>query len=324
MAAEEIKDFLLDFLLGGVSALIAKTATAPIERIKLILQTQDSNPEIMRTGNRYKGIGDCFMRVVKDEGILKLWRGNGANLLRYFPTQAINFACKEQFQEMFIPEDQTGVSFWKLLGGNLLAGGLAGASSMIVVYPMDLVRTRLAADIGASHQEFKGIWDCMSKLYNAGGTTELYRGFSFSVVGIFFYRAAYFGLYDSTKPLISDNLIAKLSLAQLVSTTSGLLAYPFDTVRRRLMMQSGKSSKEIQYKNPLHCTKEIFKQEGFQGFMKGALSNVFRGVGSSLVLVLYDELHEYFLPEPLIAPKVKKMKKKMMQSPADGNEHAKK
>ena len=248
-------DFLIDFALGGISACISKTATAPIERVKLILQTQDSNPEILKSGKKYKGIGDCFVRVAKEEGIIKFWRGNGANLIRYFPTQAINFACKEKYKEMFIPANKATATFWRLLAGNLLAGGLAGATSMSVVYPLDLVRTRLAADIGSSKKEFNGITDCLTKLYRCGGVPGLYKGFSLSVVGIFFYRAAYFGLYDTTKPLISDNLFAKLALAQLVSNTSGMMAYPFDTVRRRMMMQSGKTGSDILYKNPIDCVK---------------------------------------------------------------------
>jgi solute carrier family 25 (adenine nucleotide translocator) protein 4/5/6/31 len=84
--ASELKEFVIDFALGGVSACISKTATAPIERVKLILQTQDSNPQIIKSGNRYKGISDTFIRVTKEDGFITMWRGNGANLIRYFPT----------------------------------------------------------------------------------------------------------------------------------------------------------------------------------------------------------------------------------------------
>ena len=107
---------------------------------------------------------------------------------------------------------------------------------MSVVYPLDLVRTRLAADIGSEKKEFNGIRDCLTKIYKSNGAKGLYKGFPLSVIGIFCYRAAYFGLYDTTKPLISDNVLMKLALAQVVSNVSGLMAYPFDTVRRRMMM----------------------------------------------------------------------------------------
>merc|ERR1711998_332023 len=82
-------DFLKDFLAGGVSGAIAKTCTAPIERVKLIIQTQDANPRIM-SGEipRYTGIANCFNRVAAAQGIGAFWRGNFVNILRYFPTQA--------------------------------------------------------------------------------------------------------------------------------------------------------------------------------------------------------------------------------------------
>jgi solute carrier family 25 (adenine nucleotide translocator) protein 4/5/6/31 len=80
-------DFVKDFLIGGISAGVSKTLVAPIERVKLLLQTQDANKKIQDgTAKKYTGIGDCFSRVAKEEGISAFWRGNLANVLRYFPT----------------------------------------------------------------------------------------------------------------------------------------------------------------------------------------------------------------------------------------------
>jgi len=79
--------FLIDFLMGGVSAAVSKTAAAPIERVKLLIQNQDEMIKAGRLSEPYKGISDCFARTVKDEGMLALWRGNTANVIRYFPTQ---------------------------------------------------------------------------------------------------------------------------------------------------------------------------------------------------------------------------------------------
>lgn len=79
--------FATDFLMGGVSAAVSKTAAAPIERVKLLIQNQDEMIKAGRLSEPYKGIGDCFKRTIKDEGIASLWRGNTANVIRYFPTQ---------------------------------------------------------------------------------------------------------------------------------------------------------------------------------------------------------------------------------------------
>lgn len=84
---KSLSGFLVDFLMGGVSAAVSKTAAAPIERVKLLIQNQDEMIKSGRLSHPYKGISDCFARTVKDEGILALWRGNTANVIRYFPTQ---------------------------------------------------------------------------------------------------------------------------------------------------------------------------------------------------------------------------------------------
>jgi len=94
--------FLKDFLAGGVAGAVAKTCTAPIERVKLLIQTQDANPKIISGEvKRYTGIVDCFTRVGSEQGFSAFWRGNTVNVIRYFPTQAFNFAFKDTIKAMF-------------------------------------------------------------------------------------------------------------------------------------------------------------------------------------------------------------------------------
>lgn len=94
-----VTDILKDWAAGGIAAGISKTAVAPIERVKLLLQTQDANPRIA-SGEipRYTGVINCFTRVSAEQGVASLWRGNLANVIRYFPTQAFNFMFKDFFK----------------------------------------------------------------------------------------------------------------------------------------------------------------------------------------------------------------------------------
>lgn len=96
-------NFWQDFMMGGVSAAISKTAAAPIERIKLILQTQDSNPKILASGRKYKGIVDCFQRVVREEGSKELWRGNLANVIRTSLLKNSTFRLRILTKRFFVP-----------------------------------------------------------------------------------------------------------------------------------------------------------------------------------------------------------------------------
>jgi solute carrier family 25 (adenine nucleotide translocator) protein 4/5/6/31 len=136
MAVEKQKsNFFIDFMMGGVSAAVAKTAAAPIERVKLLIQNQDEMIKSGRLAKRYDGIVECFARTTKEEGVLALWRGNTANVIRYFPTQALNFAFKDYFKTLFgFKKERDG--YWKWFGGNLASGGAAGASSLLFVYSL--------------------------------------------------------------------------------------------------------------------------------------------------------------------------------------------
>jgi len=138
------KEFALDFMMGGVSAAVSKTAAAPIERIKLLVQNQGEMIKQGRLATPYAGISDCFKRTYADEGMAAFWRGNTANVIRYFPTQALNFAFKDYFKSLFGFKKNDG--YWKWFAGNIASGGAAGASSLLFVYSLDFARTRLAND----------------------------------------------------------------------------------------------------------------------------------------------------------------------------------
>lgn len=289
------RKFLLDLASGGTAAAISKTAVAPIERVKLLLQVQDASTTIA-VDKRYKGIIDVLVRVPKEQGFAALWRGNLANVIRYFPTQALNFAFKDTYKKVFVEGYDKKKDFWKFLAGNLASGGAAGATSLCFVYPLDFARTRLAADVGkGSTREFKGLADCLVKIAKSDGPIGLYRGFFVSVQGIIIYRAAYFGMFDTAKVIFANdkqlNFFMAWAIAQVVTVGSGILSYPWDTVRRRMMMQSGR--KDVLYKNTWDCAVKIVRNEGMGAMFKGALSNVFRGTGGALVLAIYDEIQKF-------------------------------
>lgn len=290
--------FLLDLAAGGTAGGISKTIVAPIERVKLVLQTQDSNSQITKE-TRYKGIFDTFRRLPAEQGITSLWRGNTANVIRYFPTQALNFAFKDKFKKILCPYDAKTEKF-KFFLGNLASGGAAGGTSLLFVYPLDFARTRLAADVGkGASRQYTGLTNCIKTVYSQGGLRSLYGGFGISVGGIIVYRAAFFGGFDTAKGLLikdpkKSSILSTWLIAQCVTTTAGYISYPFDTVRRRIMMQAGKKTSERQYSGAIDCWKKILLKEGGpKAFFKGAFSNVLRGSGGALVLVLYDEFQKY-------------------------------
>ncbi|ONI20373.1 hypothetical protein PRUPE_2G012200 [Prunus persica] len=262
-APAEKGHFLIDFLMGGVSAAVSKTAAAPIERVKLLIQNQDEMIKTGRLSEPYKGIGDCFGRTIKEEGFGSLWRGNTANVIRYFPTQALNFAFKDYFKRLFnFKKDRDG--YWKWFAGNLASG----------------------------ERQFNGLVDVYRKTLKSDGLAGLYRGFNISCVGIIVYRGLYFGLYDSLKPVVltgglQDSFFASFALGWLITNGAGLASYPIDTVRRRMMMTSGEA---VKYKSSLDAFKQILKNEGAKSLFKGAGANILRAIAGAGVLSGYDKL----------------------------------
>ncbi|KAI0223812.1 hypothetical protein L0F63_002478 [Massospora cicadina] len=212
-----------------------------------------------RLSTPYKGIGNCFARTIKDEGFLSLYRGNVANVLRYFPTQALNLAFKDKFKRMFGYKKEEG--YWTWFAGNLASGGAAGATSLFFVYSLDYARTRLANDAksstkGGGERQFNGLIDVYRKTLASDGIKGLYRGFNISCVGIIVYRGLYFGIYDSVKPVLL-------------------------------------------YNSSLHCFQTVVKNEGFKSLFKGAGANILRAIAGAGVLSGYDKLQELFAPKKL-------------------------
>jgi len=297
-AGTDFTKFAVDFLMGGVSAAVSKTAAAPIERVKLLIQNQDEMIKQGRLDTRYKGIGECFSRTVKDEGFVSLWRGNTANVIRYFPTQALNFAFKDQFKRMFaVPKT---APYYKTFAANIASGGLAGASSLFFVYSLDYARTRLANDNKSAkkggERQFNGLVDVYKKTLKTDGISGLYRGFVISAVGIVVYRGLYFGLYDSLKPIVlrgemKDSLLASFLLGWGITIGAGLASYPIDTIRRRMMMTSGQA---VKYNGSMDCFKQILANEGASSLFKGAGANILRAVAGAGVLAGYDKLQVLF------------------------------
>ncbi|PYH79971.1 mitochondrial carrier [Aspergillus uvarum CBS 121591] len=287
--------FVVDFMMGGVSAAVSKTAAAPIERIKLLIQNQDEMLRAGRLDRKYNGIADCFRRTAAAEGVVSLWRGNTANVIRYFPTQALNFAFRDTYKSMFAyKKERDGYTKWMM--GNLASGGAAGATSLLFVYSLDYARTRLANDAksakGNGERQFNGLVDVYKKTLASDGIAGLYRGFGPSVAGIVVYRGLYFGMYDSIKPVVlvgplEGNFLASFLLGWTVTTGAGIASYPLDTVRRRMMMTSGEA---VKYKSSADAFRQIVAREGVKSLFKGAGANILRGVAGAGVLSIYDQV----------------------------------
>merc|ERR1712080_391208 len=220
-------------------------------------------------------------RVLQTWGVYPFWRGNLANVLRYFPTQALNFAFKDSIKAAFKTSKDAPQSL--KFATNIASGGAAG--------------TRLANDAKGKggERQFNGLIDVYVKTLKSDGIQGLYRGFTISAVGIFIYRGMYFGLFDTLKPILigkDGSVAASFLLGWAVTVTAGLMSYPIDTIRRRMMMTSGGG---VKYKGSIDCAVQIMKNEGFMSMMKGAGANIIRGVAGAGVLAGFEKFQELYI-----------------------------
>ncbi|PIN07222.1 hypothetical protein CDL12_20213 [Handroanthus impetiginosus] len=174
--------FVKELIAGGVAGGFAKTAVAPLERIKILFQTR-------RDEFRNLGLLGSFSKIAKTEGVLGFYRGNGASVARIVPYAALHYMTYEEYRRWII-FGFPGVDRGPVL--DLVAGSFAGGTAVLFTYPLDLVRTKLAFQVVESSKlgapielAYKGIRDCFSKIYKEAGVRGLYRGVAPSLYGIF-------------------------------------------------------------------------------------------------------------------------------------------
>jgi len=281
---------------GGTVQAVLKTILAPFERTRLLLQVQAASPQIPK-GKEYKGIVDCLIRIPREQGFVSFWRGNLAQVIAAFSFQTLVFACNGAYNQVFLVGFNGDTQSSRYVAGSLAVGGATGATVLCLVYPLNLVVTRLAADVGsASTREFTGFRNCIASITLSDGVGGLYRGFLTAVQGIVVYRAVYFGFLNGLNAMLPEpektSVFVNWLIAETVVVLSGLMSYPFDTVCKRMMMQSGRTGTDLTYKNSIDCWKKIYESEGIRGFYKGALISILVGTSGALLLVASNQLSQ--------------------------------
>jgi solute carrier family 25 (adenine nucleotide translocator) protein 4/5/6/31 len=313
---ENVEKLLSQLFSGGGAGAFAKTCVAPMERIKVLLQAQASNPNIPPE-QRYKGMVDAAVKIPKEEGVRAFWRGNGMNVIRIFPNAALKFTLNDQLKAVVMPKGRNGYSGGEKFARGVVAGGFSGAVMNVFVYPMDLVRTRLTTDVSAGgKREYKGLIDCFSKIIKTEGVGGLYKGGVFSTFTIMPYLGISFASYDSIKTFFNTKFegtpLGGAPGNILAGAAAGVFAqsvtYPLDTLRRRVQMD-GMSGAPKRFKGIAHAARLILKEEGVGSFFGGVTMNAIKAApGSGLQFAAYDFLKGVYAkmrhPEPAPAPKL--------------------
>ena len=257
---------------GGIAGMIAKTCTNPLDRIRMLAQTGE--------GGGGHGVVQLYRNIIKNEGILGLWAGNGANLLRVFPSKAIVFSSNDVYKQFLLR-----ASGRTELNGPLsfLAGGMSGMSATALTYPLDLARGRITGKLASAGggKQYSGIISTLVLTVRDEGAGALYRGAFPTLLGAMPYEGIKFGtvgVLEQYFPLKQDEkptATRKMIFGGMAGVMAGLITYPNDTVRRLLQLQGSRGTEAV-YTGYWDCVRQTYRREGIGRFYRGVVVNIVR------------------------------------------------
>lgn len=257
-------------LAGGVAGAVSRTCTAPLDRLKVMKQVHG--------GRKQTSLKDTFKYMLKEGGIKGLWRGNGINVIKIAPESALKFWAYDEMKKHIKGTDNRDL----FIHERLMAGSFAGALSQTVIYPLEVMKTRLAL---RKTGEFKSIFDCATKIFKADGFKVFYKGYWPNLFGIIPYAGIDLAVYETLKAYCvekyveenrSPNALVLLSCGTFSSCCGQLAAYPLALVRTKLQSQAGLAGKlglPAEQTHTLGLFRYIVRTEGLKGLYRGIVPN---------------------------------------------------
>ncbi|OMO66219.1 Mitochondrial carrier protein [Corchorus olitorius] len=291
--------YIMETIAAGAYTTLAKTTVAPLERIKILLQTRAE-------GFHSVGAYGSLKKIVKHEGLRGLYKANGVTILRMLPHSAFHHMTYEQYRSILhykCPSVGTG----PLL--DILAGSAAGATAFLCTYPLDLARTKYAYQvvdrrktcsdglrcscIHSGHPAHQGIRDVFRTIYRRGGMLAFYRGVGPTLGGILPYNVLKFYSYEQFKRMVptehQSSVALNLSCGALAGLFGQTVMYPLDVVRRQ--MQVDILNHNARYKNTIQGLKAIVRNQGWKQLYAGLCINYMKVVPSVAIgLASFDAI----------------------------------
>ncbi|KAL6463752.1 hypothetical protein MHYP_G00281430 [Metynnis hypsauchen] len=269
---------------GGGAGAVSRTCTAPLDRLKVLMQVHASRSNTMC-------ITGGFSQMIREGGVRSLWRGNGINVLKIAPESAIKFMAYEQIKRLIGSNQET-------LGilERLVAGSLAGAIAQSSIYPMEVLKTRLA--LGRTGQ-YSGIVDCAKHIFQKEGLAAFYKGYIPNMLGIIPYAGIDLAVYETLKnswlqrfatDSADPGVFVLLACGTMSSTCGQLASYPLALVRTRMQAQAASLEGGPQM-SMSGLFRHIVRTEGAMGLYRGLAPNFMKVIPAvSISYVVYENL----------------------------------
>lgn len=274
---------------GAMAGTVSRTGTAPLDRLKVFLQVHGQSLDKDK-GSVWKGL----KVMVKEGGFFALWRGNGINVLKIAPETAIKFLAYEQIKQLIHGSKDRGSL---KVHERFIAGSLAGATAQTIIYPMEVLKTRLTL---RTTGQYSGVRDCARQILQKEGLWAFYKGYIPNLLGIIPYAGIDLAVYETLKNVwlqrhssgSADPGVFVLVGCGTVSSTCGQLAsYPLALIRTRMQAQA--TVKGAPQLSMLSLFRSIMAQEGVVGLYRGIAPNFLKVIPAvSISYVVYEHMRK--------------------------------
>ncbi|XVF23980.1 hypothetical protein REPUB_Repub13aG0086700 [Reevesia pubescens] len=283
-------------LAGGIAGALSKTCTAPLARLTILFQVQGMHSDAATL--RKASIWREASRIVGEEGFRAFWKGNLVTIAHRLPYSSLNFYAYERYKELLymVPALETrGENMSADLCIHFVGGGLAGITAASATYPLDLVRTRLAAQTKVIY--YRGICHTLQTICKEEGILGLYKGLGATLLGVGPSIAISFSVYEglrsfwqSQRPHDSTVLVS-LSCGSLSGIASSTAIFPLDLIRRRKQLEGAGGRARVYTTGIFGTFKHIFRTEGLRGLYRGILPEYYKVVpGVGICFMTYETL----------------------------------
>ncbi|VVB15598.1 unnamed protein product [Arabis nemorensis] len=269
------------FIAGGIAGAASRTATAPLDRLKVLLQIQKTDARIR----------EAVKTIWKQGGVRSFFRGNGLNIVKVAPESAIKFYAYELFKNAIgenMGEDKADIG----TTARLFAGGMAGAVAQASIYPLDLVKTRLQTCTSQAGVVVPKLGTLTKDILVHEGPRAFYKGLFPSLLGIIPYAGIDLAAYEKLKDLSRTYILQDTEPGPLVQlgcgTISGALGatcvYPLQVVRTRMQAERTRTSMSGVFRRTI-------SEEGYKALYKGLLPNLLKVVpAASITYMVYEAM----------------------------------
>ncbi|XP_020236328.1 mitochondrial substrate carrier family protein B [Cajanus cajan] len=292
---------LSQLLAGGLAGAFAKTCTAPLARLTILFQVHGMHFDVSALSK--PSIWGEASRIVNEEGFRAFWKGNLVTIAHRLPYSAVNFYAYERYKNLLhllLGENLRGNTSTDLLV-HFVGGGLSGVTAATATYPLDLVRTRLAAQRSSIY--YRGISHAFNTICREEGFLGLYKGLGATLLGVGPNIAISFSVYEGLRSFWQsrrpDDSTVMISLAcgSLSGVAASTATFPLDLVRRRMQLE-GAGGRARVYNSSLFGTfRHIIQNEGARGLYRGILPEYYKVVPSvGIVFMTYETLKMLLSP----------------------------